>query len=212
MQLIGKPAGPGRRRLATAGRLAAATVLVATGAFATAAPAYADDVITPMAVPCETQGERFYTVASVATPKKITHAERYYNGTGASLSTSFTAYKETTLTAGVTVTTGGSVEANTVIAKLSASTSYSLALSGSSTSGSSVSVTATLPHGKYLVAYRGNVQVTGNYTYWHCTGGVLLATSKGTARSFTKVPETGAQRCDLSAPSGSLAAVAKGYC
>lgn len=170
--------------------------------------AAADDV-TPMVIACDNRGETWYDTHNVVRPNKLTHYERYYNGTGSTMSASFSALHQATLTASVTVTSGGSVSASAVIAELKADTGLSLSASGSSTSSSSVGVSASLPNGKYLVAYRGNVQVTGSFTKYYCnTSGGLNTSATGTGKSFG-VNETGAQRCDLAAPSGSMAALAK---
>lgn len=180
-----------------------ATGLTAVGA----APAHATD-ITPLAILCDGP-DTWYTVSSVAKPKVLTHRERYYNGTGKTMQTSFTAIKQIQLTATVTVSTSVTVEKELVIAKLSGTAGLSLAASGSVTSGSNIGVTASLPNGKYLVAYRGNVQVTGKYTKHTCSRkGATETTYTNNAKSFNTA-ETGAQRCDLSAPSGSMAALAK---
>ncbi|MFD6756213.1 hypothetical protein [Micromonospora gifhornensis] len=119
-----------------------------------------------------------------------------------------------TLTAGVTITTGASISASAIIGELEASTSLSLAVSGSSTSSSSVSVTATVKPNKYVVTYAGRVQVTGNWKKNTCSSGSgsVVVSGQGTGRSH-HVQEVGAVQCDVTQPSGSMAAVAKSsYC
>ncbi|MFG2559884.1 hypothetical protein [Streptomyces sp. NPDC048496] len=150
----------------------------------------------------------------MAKPKKVTHATRHYNGTSSDMSSNFTTGHQLTLTAGITYTSGATAEASAVIGKLSASASLSLAASGSSTSSSSVSVTATVKPKKYVVTYAGRVQVTGNWTKSYCSSGNagVLVQAQGTGRSH-HVQEVGAVQCDITQPSGSLAALAKSsYC
>lgn len=191
---------------------AIATVVACAGMGTIAAPAHAAGSNEPQvgiaAIQCDGP-DTWYTVSSVVKPKKMTHLERYYNGSGATMSTSFTATMQTQLTASVTVSQSVSVEAGVVIGKLSGTAGVSLAASGQKTSGTSVGISANLPNGKALVAYRGNVQVSGSYTKHSCSrAGASESRYTNSAKSFSGA-ETGAQRCDLSAPSGSMAALAK---
>jgi hypothetical protein len=185
-------------------------VALAFGASAiTAAPAAAEDV-TPMALLCDNLGETWYTMTNVSKPKELTHGERYYNGSGSNVTTSFVAKHHSTITASISVTAGVKAEAGTIFAKLEASASVTVAGEYASTSGTDVGITATLPHDKYLVAYRGYLTVSANWGKYYCTtSGTMQTKGEGAVKSWNEVPETGVQRCDLSAPSGSMASVAK---
>ena len=184
-----------------------ASLFVATGSTAVRAD---DEEITAQAILCDNKGETWYTVENVIKPKKLTHKERYYNGSGEDMDAEFKASWQKTLTASVTVTTGGSAEAGKIFAKFEARFDVALAAAGSKTWGSDVSVKAKLAPRKYLVAYRGNVEVSGGYTKLNCnSSGRLVTKSEGKAKSFTDVAETGTQRCDLVPPTGSMAALAK---
>lgn len=192
-------------------KAALAAVICVSGSIATAPAALASEagVVTPFATLCNAPGSTWYKTTNVVKPKKLTHYERFYNGSGATSTATYSVDHHRTLTAGVTITTGGSVSASAVIASFSAESHLSLAASGSSTTGSSVSMTASIPNKKYLVLYRGNVQVSGSFKKYSCTGsGRVTTAASGTGKSYG-VTETGSQRCDLSAPSGSLAALAK---
>jgi len=185
-------------------------LLVVAGTLLVPSAASAADA-SPDGAVCSPQGSVTYVTTNVVSPNKLTHHERYYNGTGQPMTTLFQATYATTLTAGITVTAGGSVKASEIISSLAVNAGVSLAASGSQTSSVSVGISATLPSGKYLVAYRGNVFVKGNFTKYTCNGS-LVVSATGTGQSFSTA-ETGAQRCDLAAPSGSLAALAKNtYC
>jgi hypothetical protein len=198
------------RGLAALSMCVAAVAAVAATA---ATPAQAAAPAVPLRAPyCDSPGE-WYSVWNVLTPLKITHAHRYYNGTGAPMTTSFTATYQQQLSVTVTITAGGSADVNAVIVQLGGSVGLTLTFAPSWTATQNYGVTATLPNGKYLVAYRGHVQVTGSWARYKCqTDHRLVTVSQGTAKSFT-VAEMGAQRCDLTAPAGSIAANAKSlYC
>ncbi len=155
------------------------------------------------------EGQKWYKVYNVVKPKRLTHYERYYNGSGEKVTTTFNALKERTFTAGITITGGTTAEAGKIIAKLEVKTEISLAAAGTSTTSTSVGIEASLPNEKSLVAYAGNVKVSGEWTRYYCNNsGYLYVLAEGKGSSFG-VRETGVQRCDLSAPSGSLAAKAK---
>lgn len=202
-----------------AAALLALGVVAGAGSAASAAPEppaleSVDGEVGTMGIPCDGYSGTWYTVSNVAKPKKITHATRHYNGTSSDMSSNFTTGHQLTLTAGITYTSGASAEASAVIGKLSASTSLSLAASGSSTSSSSVAVTATVKPKKYVVTYAGRVQVTGNWEKNSCSSGnsTVIVAAKGTGRSH-HVQEVGAAQCDITQPSGSMAALAKSsYC
>jgi len=191
-------------------RLRRIAVVLAIVAAPLAVPSTAHAAVTPYLPACDNRGTTWLTTTNVVTPKTLTHYARYYNGTGLNMTTSFTATYQLQLSAGITVSAGGGVTASAVIASLQANSGIALSVAGSTTSTSSYGLQATLPPGKYLVAYSGYVKVTGNFTKYTCnSSGGLVTDATGTGRSYNTVREYGAQRCDLAAPSGSMAAVAK---
>ncbi|SDY21583.1 hypothetical protein SAMN05444365_1011082 [Micromonospora pattaloongensis] len=211
------------RRLSMVRRPAAVALLGLALAAGTGSPAFAagnpappsgDGDVSVMGIPCDGYVGSWYAVSNVAKPKKITHATRHYNGTSSDMTSNYTTGHQLTLTAGITITSGSSISASAIIGELEASTSMSLAVSGSATTSSSVSVTATVKPKKYVVTYAGRVQVTGNWIKQTCSsGGSMVVTSgQGTGKSF-HVQEVGAAQCDITQPSGSMAALAKSqYC
>ena len=200
-------------------------VMALAASLAASAPVMADEPALPplvpadgdvgiLAIPCDGYVGSYYSVSNVTKPKKITHATRHYNGTSSNITSSFSTSRQQTLTAGVTITSGVSISGDAVIAKLEASSSLSLAVSGSSTSGSSVSVSATVKPQKYVVTYAGRVQVTGAGPRTPAPAATARSyvSGRGTGRSH-HVQEIGAAQCDISQPSGSMAALAKSsYC
>lgn len=65
-----------------------------------------------------------------------------------------------------------------VIVKLESSVGRDLANAGSKTYGSSVSVTASLGSGKYLVGYRGSIEASGTWMKQTCTTSSLVTSAK----------------------------------
>ncbi|MFF5794488.1 hypothetical protein ACFY5D_20790 [Paeniglutamicibacter sp. NPDC012692] len=170
--------------------------------------------ISTRAISCGGYKGTYYTISNTSKVKKVTHASRHSNFTPDNATTSYTSEYRTQLDAGVTFTVGSSADFNGVLAKMSATTNVSLALNKSKTTASNVGITATIRPGKFVVVAAGNTKVTGNWTKNVCTSGSagLTTPAKGTARSFG-VRENTAIQCGLSAPAGSLAAIAKSrYC
>lgn len=207
----------GKRRIAaivTAIGLASAA-LVATPAYAADGESYlGGGVATPAAISCGGFSGTYYTVNNVTKIKKVTHASKHYNGTSSNSKASYSSAKQSTLTAGLTYSTGGSASFNTVRAKLEGSSRLDLAASGSKTSGSTLSIDATIKPRKYVVVTAGNTEVTGKWKKNYCASGNagLVVKASGTGKSHA-IRETATVQCDLSQPKGSLAALAKSrYC
>ncbi len=160
---------------------------------------------------CEPANSYWMSWGTISKPNVVTHATRYYNGTSSNESGTFSAAYQTSVTATVTVTAGGSLTAGFVIGKLEVQTSLSLQASGTRTATYTESVTATIPPHTYTVMYAGTLKATGNYTYYHCdSGNGLRLVQSGNALSWT-VMEIGAAQCNITQPPGSLAALAKSY-
>lgn len=156
-------------------------------------------------------GEVIYSIKSVSQPRGLTHFERFYNGSGETQTQTFSVDRQDQWTSTVSTSYGGGASSGMVIVKLESSVGRDLANAGSKTYGSSVSVTASLGSGKYLVGYRGSIEASGTWMKQTCTTSSGLVTSASGSVFTWQTPETGTQRCDLSAPSGSLAALAKSY-
>jgi hypothetical protein len=148
--------------------------------------------------------------AGKKSPWKVTHASAYENFSGATITRTKTAARELTITASASATVGATLEANTVIAKLDATVSYSLALSGSHTKSSSETVSGKMKSGYVYVYYAGARKVTGQYTYSVCNsrGTAVVVKSRGKATSYGLKRE-GAVRCGSSPASSSLGYVAE---
>jgi len=72
---------------------------------------------------------------------------------------------------GLTYSVGGSASLIVVEIELEASTRLDLAASGSRTSGSTLSISATIKPKKYVVVAAGNTQVTGKWKKNYCASG-----------------------------------------
>jgi len=140
--------------------------MVATSALAASDESISGGVIgTPAAISCGGFAGSYYTVSNISKVKKVTHASKRYNGTSSNSTASYSSAKQQTLTAGVTYSAGvsaeGTADFRAVAAKLEANTRLDLAASGSKTSGSTLSISATIKPKKYVVVAAGNTQVTG---------------------------------------------------
>jgi hypothetical protein len=170
--------------------------------------------VSPAAISCDGYKGTWYTTSNVAKVKKITHAAKYSNFTSSNATATYSSVHQTTLSAGITLTAGASAEAGIILSKLATSASVSLAANGSKTTSSNIGISATIKPKKFVVVAAGNMNVTGNWVKNVCSSGTsgVVAAAKGTSRSFA-IRETTAIQCDLSAPAGSLAALAKSrYC
>ncbi|WP_345473034.1 hypothetical protein QMQ05_03445 [Glutamicibacter ectropisis] len=211
-----------KRRIAafiSAVSLASGAAMVATPALAAGDELISGGIVgTPAAISCGGFAGSYYTVTNISKVKKVTHASKYYNGTSSNAKATYSSEKQLTLTAGLTysvgASTGATVDFKAVAAKLEANTRLDLAASGSKTSGSTLSISATIKPKKYLVVAAGNTQVTGKWKKNYCASGNsgVVVKASGTGKSHT-IRETAAVQCDLSQPSGSLAGLAKSrYC
>ncbi|MHA6966495.1 hypothetical protein ACX5K5_02090 [Glutamicibacter bergerei] len=206
----------GKRRIAAF--LSAICLASGTAMIATPALAVGDEsnlaIATPAAISCGGYSGTYYDVTNVTKVKKVTHASKHYNGTSSNSTATYTSAKQLTLTAGLTYSTGGSASFNTVVAKFEGTTGLSLAASGARTSGSTLSISATIKPKKYVVVAAGNSEVTGKWKKNYCASGNsgLIVQATGTGKSHA-IRETATVQCDLTQPSGSLAGTVKSkYC
>jgi len=167
-------------------------------------------LVTTMCEP----GMGMWSWSGKKSPWKVTHATAYENFSGGTITRTKTAAHELTITASASATVGATLEANTIIAKLDAQVSYSLALSGSHTKSSAETVEGKMKSGYVYVYYAGARKVTGQYTYSVCNsrGTAAVVKSRGKATSYGLKRE-GAVRCGASLSSSTLGYVAeRDYC
>jgi len=169
----------GKRRVAaflSAVCLASGAALVATPALAAGdEPISGGAVGAPAAISCRGFAGSYYTVTNISKVKKVTHVSKHYNDTSSNSTATYSSAKQLTLTAGLTysagATAGATADFKAVAAKLEASTRLDLAASGSRTSGSTLSISATIKPKKYVVVAAGNTQVTGKWKKNYCASG-----------------------------------------
>ncbi|GAB3151389.1 hypothetical protein GCM10027290_40540 [Micromonospora sonneratiae] len=189
-----------------------AAAMAAAMAVAVVAESASAQDVQPMAVVCDNKGQKWFEWSSVTSPKDISHASRYVNDTGATMSGTLTAGYQKTIGAELSSTVGSTASGDVVIASLDVQTSHTLKAYGSKTTSSSVGVTISIPTGKTSVAFGGTTIVTGTYKYQYCnSSGTMQTLQSGRAQSWT-VFTIGGVRCDLST-TDPLSALAKSrYC
>jgi hypothetical protein len=187
----------------TISRVARAT----TVALAVAGPIAVADAANAVPIVCDVKGQTTYTTTATPTDT-ITHLKGYQLGPGTSITTSRTATFVKQLNAGITVTSGATVSADTILAKAEVSAGVSLAASAEVTTTSSVSVSATIAASntdRYYAAYQTKRSWSGTWKKTVCQL-TYISTSTGTWHSFSAVELEGFPLCPASRyPSGSIA-------
>ena len=130
-------------------------------------------------------GDVDYTVAYTSKSVLFTHSILYVSLAPGSSATR-TISKTTSFTAGITFTAGATAEAGVIFAKASASVGVSLKAEGSTTSGTSVSLTATNGGSGYrdYVFFDGTRTATGTWKKYTCVGGTEKLNASGTWKSW----------------------------
>ncbi|MBB5868788.1 hypothetical protein F4553_002167 [Allocatelliglobosispora scoriae] len=178
------------RRIARSGLVA--TMFI--GALvAVAAPASASDGASTQAIVCD-PGETGLSFSSSSYVRTVTHSMYWTVPTGATVDYETNVTKVSTITAGLTFTTGGGVSADVIFASFEGKVGLELATSGSHTVTTSVTIHWHLGPGHYAV-FRGNKKYTGSFSGGKCNStGTVLSLFSGNAVSYTVLAE-GAANC-----------------
>jgi hypothetical protein len=161
-------------------------------------------------------GDVWYGVGNQVKPYAITHA------TGVTIPPGWT-YNHTTgltatasITASVTGTVTSTAEANTIIAKVGASVSLQLQVSGTATVSGTVSDSWSYTNKgsttKNFVLYTAPHRVTASWQKWQCarTGSYTILVSQGTILSWD-IEYQGVADCSVTYTSGTAQYLAKYY-
>lgn len=174
--------------------------------------------VRPAGVVVCNSGETSTTFANKTTPWIINDALYIQNWSSGSFSHSETETRETSITAGVTVESGGKVTASDIISSLEANYNITVSAAGTTTGTTSYTTTINASPYTYVVGYYAAHKVTATYTKDICNAarnGWNFVSSGTVASWTTKGP--GVVNCPGSkgyvAPaSGSAPAAALKYC